>query len=151
MNKPAKITLPTASPNYEADGYGWAMAQAQLMSQRRFAEVDWENVIEEIEDVGASHYRALESALRVVLMHHLKWEYQKAMRSRSWANSIRVHLARYDRILNKHPGLKPSLSEILQDAYPLAQLEASNETGLDIDVFPANPPSWEDIRAPRDL
>jgi len=149
MNAQTKIKA--ASPSYDADGYGWAMAQAQLLRERRFSEIDWDNVIEEIEDVGASHYRTVESALRIILLHHLKWEHQPSRRSRSWVNSIRVHLERYDRILTKHPGLKPSLGEMMDDIYPLARLDASNETGIDIDLFPLDPPSWEHIRAPREL
>lgn len=150
MNAPAKIEAP-ASPGYWEDGYGWAMAQAQLIRERRFDEIDWDNVVEEIESVGRSAQASVESALRLVLLHQLKWEHQTTYRSRSWSNSIREHLKRFDRLLNKHPGMKGNLPEILEDAYLSARLDASNETGLDIDLFPTEPPSWESIRAPRSL
>ena len=150
MNKPAKIAVP-ASPDYHADGYGWAMAQAQLLRERRFSEVDWANVIEEIESVGKSEESAVESALRVVLMHQLKWQHQVMFRSRSWASSIREHLRRFDRDLGKNPGLKHHLPEILASAYATARIEASNETGIDLELFPAEPPSWDEVRAPREL
>jgi hypothetical protein len=151
MNAQTKIKAATPSPAYEADGYGWAMAQAELLRARRFDAVDWNNVIEEIESVGKSERSSVESALRVVLMHQLKWSHQKMFRSRSWANSIRTHLQHFDDRLGENPGLKSQLSNILQRAYRDARSEAANETGIDIDTFPAEIPTWDEIRAPREL
>jgi hypothetical protein len=65
MNKP--FTLPVA---YENDVYGWALQQAALLRSGRVAEIDTENLAEEIEGVGASEYRELVSALRVLFIHH---------------------------------------------------------------------------------
>ncbi len=151
MNAQTKIRAARPSPAYDADGYGWAMAQAELLRARRFDDVDWANVIEEIESVGKSERSSVESALRVVLMHQLKWEHQKMFRARSWANSIRTHLGHFDDRLSDNPGLKSQLSSILQRAYRDARSEAANETGIDIDLFPVDPPSWDEIRAPREL
>jgi len=147
----AHSIIEAASPSYDTDGYGWAMAQAQLLRERRFSEIDWDNVIEEIESVGKSEETAVESALRLVLMHQLKWEHQKMFRSRSWADSIREHLRRFDQLIGKNPGLKHKLPEILAYAHRSARNEAAIETGIDIDLFPLDPQSWEAIRAPREL
>jgi Domain of unknown function DUF29 len=151
MNKPAKITVPCSSPAYDADGYGWAMAQGRFLRERRFDAIDWDNVAEEIETMGRSERRVVESALRVTLMHHLKWAHQELYRSRSWAVSISTHLATFDEELANNPSLRSSLDEILQNAYHRARIEAAQETGLPLKLFPEDPPSWDDIRAPRDL
>ena len=151
MSAQAKIHPATPSPAYEADGYGWAMAQAALLKQRKFDAVDWDNVIEEIESVGASEYRVVESALRLVLLHHLKWEKQAHKRSRSWQVSIKTHLRCFDRELGRNPGLRASLPQIMVDAYADARDDAAVETGIDIDTFPVDPPSWDEIRATREL
>lgn len=149
MNKPlqhpfgAKIT-----PDYNTDGYGWAMAQALHIRERRLELIDWDNIAEEIEDMGKSEWRATESALRIVLLHQLKWTHQPLFRSRSWSDSIAEHLRRFDRDISRNPGLKSHLDEILTDAYRSARYEAAQETGLLFDAFPDAPPSWDVIRGP---
>ncbi len=62
---------------YDSDALAWAECQADLL--RRLAagervndELDWANVIEEIEDVGRSELRAVRSFLRWAIEHLLK-------------------------------------------------------------------------------
>ena len=38
---------------YERDFYSWSMQQADALKRRDFNAVDWDNVIEEIADLGA--------------------------------------------------------------------------------------------------
>lgn len=150
MNKPSQPTPPfgPASPPYELDGYGWSVAQARLLRERRFEEVDWEHIAEEIEGVGRSECDHVESALRVLLLHLLKWEYQPAFRSRSWFNSIREQHRRYRRRLDRNPGLKQHLEEIRAEAYRQARVEVVAETGLAEETFPIEPPGWNIIENP---
>jgi hypothetical protein len=138
-------------PPYETDGYGWAMAQAQLIRERRLELIDWDNVAEEIEGMGKSELRAVVSALRIVLLHRLKWQHQPLYCSRSWANSIAEHLRRFDEDMAANPSLKSRLDDILRDAYRQARYEAAQETGRLPDVFPEAPPAWDEIRAPLNL
>lgn len=37
---------------YETDFYGWTQRQAELLRLEEFAEVDWNNLIEEIKGLG---------------------------------------------------------------------------------------------------
>jgi hypothetical protein len=37
---------------YEADFHRWSQEQARALHERRWADVDWENVAEEIESLG---------------------------------------------------------------------------------------------------
>ncbi|WP_338440993.1 DUF29 domain-containing protein [Synechococcus elongatus IITB4] len=69
---------------YDQDLYSWAAEQAELLRLRRYEQVDWANVIEEIADLGKSEYRALVSALKQLTLHRLKGHYQPDRRSRSW-------------------------------------------------------------------
>ena len=39
--------------------------------------------------MGEEQYDKLESALRVLMLHLLKWDHQPSMRSRSWTLTIR--------------------------------------------------------------
>lgn len=59
----------------DTDFYTWTTQTAQLLKERRFSELDLKNLIEEIEDLGRSEYRALGSRLEVLLTHLLKVRY----------------------------------------------------------------------------
>jgi len=124
----------------DRDLYSWAAQQASLLREGRIAEIDAAAIAEEIDDVGEEQYHRLESALRVLLHHLLKWDYQPAARSRSWAIIVREQRRRAVRQLRKNPGLKARLNEALADAYDDARDEAARETGLPTRTFPAKLP-----------
>jgi hypothetical protein len=126
--------------DYDQDGYGWAMEQAALLRAGRLNEIDRENIAEEIESVGKSERRTLESHLARLMMHLLKWEYQAERRGRSWANSIESSRMKLRRVLRDNPSLKPALADMIAETYPEARLDASDETGLPKTVFPADCP-----------
>jgi hypothetical protein len=124
----------------ERDLYTWACQTAASLREGRLGELDLAAVAEEIDDVGEEQYLRLESALRVLLHHVLKWDHQPAARSRSWAITVREQRRRVERQLRKNPGLKGRLDEALADAYQDARDEAARETGLPTRTFPADSP-----------
>jgi hypothetical protein len=131
----------TAAPvTKEADLYSWAVRQAELLRAGRLSEIDPAAIAEEIDDVGEEQYDKLESALRVLMLHLLKWDHQPDKRSRSWTASVREQRRRVLRQLRKNPGLRSRLNEALGDAYEDARDEAYVETGLPLKVFPAERP-----------
>ena len=101
----------------EADLYSWAVRQAELLREGRLAEIDAAAIAEEIDDVGEEEYHRLESALRVLMLHLLKWDHQPERRSRSWTLSIQEHRRRAQRQLLRSPGLKSQLDDALTAAY----------------------------------
>jgi hypothetical protein len=142
---PAKPLSPEA-PLHERDLHAWSVEQARLLKTRRLDQLDAENVAEEILDVGSNEYDKLESALRVLLMHMLKWDYQPERRTRSWQNSIAVQRGHALKQLRKNPSLRSRVEEATQDGYWAARLEASSETDLPVETFPETCPySWDDI------
>lgn len=147
MNKP--IHPPSfgdpLAPDYDADGYGWAMAQAQLLRERRWDLVDLENVIEEIESVGRSEQSKAESALRILMMHILKWQVQPDRRGRSWALSIAGQRLRYEQKMEKNPGLKPLVDDMRATAFKRSRIEAAQEMDVPLRSIPTDPPSWDVI------
>jgi Domain of unknown function DUF29 len=122
---------------YEADYLAWIATTVQHLKQGDYDSVAWENLIDEIEDMGRSEKHRLKSNLIVVLLHLLKWEYQRSHRSRSWAGSIIEHRGRIQDALKDSPSLKPYLEDILAEAYTRALKQALAETGLPADTFPA--------------
>jgi len=121
---------------YQSDIYSWSQEQARLLREGQWALVDRDNVAEEIESVGATEFNRLESALRVLLLHMLKWEHQPQNRSRSWVLSIKEQRLAIEDVLADNPGLKPRVGEALARAYRRARIEAAKETGLDEAKFP---------------
>lgn len=75
---------------YDTDFYAWAQAQATALQQAQFDQLDIANLIEEIEDIGKSQRRQLESRLAVLIGQLLKWQFQPNQRSRSWEATIRT-------------------------------------------------------------
>lgn len=108
----AEIKAPTRA-RYEDDLYAWSLAQTKLLRAQRFADLDLEHVIEEIEDVGGSLRRAMLNDARVVIEHLLKLEHSPATDPRrAWRATILEHRARLE------TGLTPSLRPIVETELP---------------------------------
>src|SRR5712692_3331991 len=121
---------------YDRDLYSWAVEQAALLRAGRIAEIDAHNIAEELDDVGSEQYDKLESALRIILLHLLKWDHRPERRSRSWWSSIAVQRNQVGRLLRKNPGLKPHVAPATADAYDDARILAAAQTRLGATRFP---------------
>jgi hypothetical protein len=121
---------------YEIDYLQWIETTVEKLRSQDFSNVDWENLIEEIESMGRNDRRSLESNLIIVIMHLLKWQFQPELRSRSWQSSIFEHRRRIGNALEDSPSLKAYLEDIFAKCYSNAVKSASIETGLHIQVFP---------------
>jgi hypothetical protein len=120
---------------YDADLALWSDQQAALL--RRLAagervndQVDWENVIEEIQDVRKRYEDEVENRLTTLCTHLLKWHYQPAMRSNSWRSAIVRSRTKIARLTRKMPSLVSYPAAALAEAYPDGRLAAEAETGL---------------------
>ena len=135
-----------ADAAYERDFYSWLVEQARHVRAGRWASLDRDNLAEEIELLGREQFNKLESALRVLLLHMLKWDHQPALRGRSWSVSIREQRLRLGDVLADNPGLRPRIDEAVMRAYRRARLRAVKETGLEEESFPETCPySWDEI------
>jgi hypothetical protein len=131
---------------YERDFYSWLMEQARHIREGRYEALDRDNLAEEIEALGREQFNKLVSALRVLMLHMLKWDHQTALRSRSWELSIEEQRLEIADVLTDNPGLRPRIGDAIARAYRRARIEAAKETGLDEAVFPpACPYSFDDI------
>jgi hypothetical protein len=125
---------------YERDFHAWLQENARLLKQQQWSEVDWVNVIEEIEALGRAERKALRSNLIRIVQHLLKWHYQPQKRSRSWITTIVEHRQRIASDLKDSPSLKPYLEEVYSECYQNACELASTETGIAKKFFPPEPP-----------
>ena len=133
---------PKAAQNslYETDYWQWLNQTAVDLQNRDFAAVDWENLIEEIQDMGKHERRSAKSNLIVILVHLLKWQFQPDFRTGSWGGSIVEHRDRVSDILADSPSLQRFLAENSSDCYQSARKQAIAETGLPSDQFPSQCP-----------
>lgn len=122
---------------YQKDYYGWLQENARLIREKKFSEIDTENLIEELESMGKSEKRELSSRLTILLMHLLKWQYQAVRRSTSWRNTIAVQRIDVRELLEDSPSLRNEVSDRIETAYEKAKLAAEVETGIEKQNFPA--------------
>jgi hypothetical protein len=113
-----------SSELYEQDLYAWSRHQAELLHRGRFAELDLEHVVEEIEDVGGSLYREVRSRVRTLMEHLLKLEHSAATEPRAgWERTIRRERA--DLAEDLTPSLRPRIERNLARFYEAARTEAA--------------------------
>ncbi|SJM94708.1 conserved hypothetical protein [Crenothrix polyspora] len=126
--------------DYNKDFYAWLIKSAELLRKNRFSEVDIEQVAEELEAMSKSEKRELMSRLTVLLAHLLKWQFQSALRSRSWKNTILMQRIDISGLLEDSPSLQYDLGDKIAVAYEKARLSAEDETGIDKMHFPEQCP-----------
>jgi DNA-binding transcriptional regulator YdaS (Cro superfamily) len=129
-----------SSATYESDYYLWLSEQIAALQERSFAGLDAENLAEELRDMGRSLRDSIESRLKILLLHLLKWEFQPANRTNSWRASVVEQRMRIAGILDESPSLKSYPGKVLDKAYRIAVLEASGETGLPVHQLPTSCP-----------
>ena len=134
---------------YKQDIVAWAQEQARFIRAGRFDLLDLEHIADEIDDVGKSEARELESRMAVLIGHLLKYQCQPERRSTSWALTIKEQRKRILLRLKRTPSLKAFFIEDdrFDDAYLDGRLIAEKETGLD--DFPTTCPwSIDEILSP---
>jgi hypothetical protein len=115
---------------YKKDFVEWSARTAELLRERRFEEVDLENLVEEVQELGNNWEHAVASHLTRMLMQVIKQKIQPERDGASWRGSIsnaRVELIIY---LKKSPSLRRHLEQSLPGAYEIAIRQALDETGI---------------------
>lgn len=125
---------------YDEDFFEWTQRSAELLRAGRWEQADLEHVAEEIEDMGKRDLKELNSRVRVLLIHLLKWQLQPQKRSRSWNDTIASQRIEIEDVLEQSPSLKVKLQAKLSDNYAKAVRLAMIETELPPTHFPAECP-----------
>jgi hypothetical protein len=75
---------------YEKDFYHWVMENLKLLKNKEYELVDWENLLEEIEDMARRELRSLINLMAVIMEHLYKWENyrESAYMGSGWKKSI---------------------------------------------------------------
>jgi hypothetical protein len=85
-------------------------------------QIDWDNVVEEIESVGRSERSALAGRVRVILEHLAKLQVSPATAPRAgWREGIRQARAAVAELLEASPSLRRTLPEVVAREMPRAR------------------------------
>ncbi|MBD2150657.1 DUF29 domain-containing protein [Pseudanabaena sp. FACHB-1277] len=131
---------------YESDYLLWTQEVVLKLKARDFDNVDLENLIEEIEDLGHSKKDELKSRLNTLLEHLLKRIYvDMPQEFNGWQRTIREQRKRLDWLLDANPSLKTvwndtfniawryALRDVRED-YPQYQFPNTWQFGRDIET-----------------
>ena len=100
---------PQTNGLYQRDFYSWAAQQAAALQRRDHAAIDWDNIIEEITDLGADRRNSWTKFCGLVLEHLLKieyWAHADKGDLRHWEKEIRVFRFEMAVLIEQNPGLK---------------------------------------------
>ena len=103
-------------------------------------EVDFDGIIEELEEMGISNKHALKNRIAQLVFHFLKWQFQPEFRCRSWTGTIREQRIRLRDILEENPSLKSYVSEAIPKAYKISITLIEKETPIDLKLLPVQCP-----------
>ena len=130
------ILDPPSEQLYEQDFWLWTQTMVEALKSGNFSQLDWVNLAEEVESLGRSDRRELQSRLTVLLMHLLKWQFQSDMRSGSWRGTLAEQRIRILKLLQESPSLRSFFEASIDECYDDAKVKASEETGLVMAIFP---------------
>jgi hypothetical protein len=106
---------------YDRDFVAWTEVQAERLRAaartRSNLPIDWEQVAEEIEDLGKGQRHKLESRLRTIVAHLLKLQFSPAEEPRfGWIETVVQARDKAHHVLKNNPSLRPQLGMMLADA-----------------------------------
>ena len=122
---------------YECDFYEWTQETVSKLRARDFDNLDLENVIEEIESLGRSEKKELQSRLKTLLEHLTKRLYiNLPSYFGGWENTIRTQRSELELLLMASPSLKSVWGESFDIAWRLALKDVRGEYAKKGFTFP---------------
>lgn len=112
--------MSSISDLHERDFNLWIEQVKYTLSKRDVSNMDWDNLLDEIDDMGKSEKRSLESYLERLIEHLLKlryWHQQRDRNYRHWQVEIVNFRNRIKRLLKRSPSLKRYMQEIYLEVY----------------------------------
>ena len=116
-----------------------------LLREKAYDLVDWENLLEEIEDMGLRHLEKCTSHLATILEHLYKWDnFRKLTRAGeekgglSWIKTVERARDRLETLFEYAPSLRKKLPDELPKAWKEARirlLEWLDQIGEDSDKY----------------
>ena len=123
---------------YEQDYVAWLHLTLTQLKQQDFSNIDWVNLIEEIDALGREQRHKVESYLLRLLIHLLLyqyWDVERTWSAKGWEKEIDNFRLELDSLLESQVLFKHFLS-ILEKRYTKARQLAIKKSNLSSTVFP---------------
>ena len=123
---------------HETDFNLWIEGIKAAIQNKDFENMDWDNLLDEIDDMGKSEKRSLDSYLQRLIEHILKLKYWRTERERcrnGWMQEVTNFRNRIKRILKKNPSLNSYLEAEYADIYQDAIATMSFDFDIPEDSF----------------
>lgn len=123
---------------YDEDFVAWTKRQVKALRAAAQSHtnqpLDWENLAEEIEGLGASERSALGSHVMRIIQHFVKLDFSPVVEPRNgWRRTVRLARLQAQKRIEASPSLKSELRRIVQEEtrrgieYAIADLEEHGE------------------------
>ena len=137
---------------YEKDFYLWVQENLRLLKNKEYSLVDWENLLEEIEDMGRSLFREVLKQMAKVMECLYKWEnFKNHPEADDWVEEICRARRELRDIFEDSPSLKAIAQATLQKAWKLSVralvdwLKLPPNKALAVSYFKGKLPTEEDF------
>ncbi len=124
---------------YDTDYNLWLIETIKHLQNRDIDALDWENLIDEVVDLGKREKRKIESLLIKLLEHLLilqYWQEARELNRGHWEREITNFRLQIIRQLADSPSLQGYLQEKLPQCYEDGRKLASKHSQLPINTFP---------------
>lgn len=139
-----KVQIKTTPQSlYQQDFNLWLNETVQKLKSGSFEEIDLENLIEEVEDLGNSNKHALSSYMRQLLRHLLKiqyWESERDYCLRGWNAEVTNFRFEIGSILRRNPSLRSQCTETFEEEYQNSRKIFIEESQVNPTFVPELPP-----------
>lgn len=118
---------------YDRDFNLWIEEIKKAIQNQDFKNMDWDNLLDEIDDMGKSEKRALESYLEQLIAYVLKlryWESQKNNNHKHWKVEVINFRSRISRLLKRNPSFNRYMTEV----YPGIFADAVKSWQVEFDI-----------------
>jgi hypothetical protein len=131
---------------YSSDYALWLQKTIAQLQVRDYHNVDWENLIEEIESLGKCQRRELRNRLITMLEHCLKLCYSNYTQDyRGWTETIRRSQRELKGLIEDSPSLRQYWNEVFVECYANALETLRGNPDYQSFPFPNDCPFPQDI------
>ena len=123
---------------YQQDLNLWRQEVVNAIRNKQLENMDWDNLVEEINDMTASERRALRSYTKRLIEHILKlkyWESEREYNQRGWKKEVVNFREEVKSILEESPSLNNYLEQNYLDWYKKSVKAMKQEVPIPADDF----------------